>query len=412
MTEIIILGCLSLAMGLLGYAALRRRYLLGLYALCYSVPFLGLSRALWADQVIIWPIGNYTFDDSAEIVFRLSVMWLTGLCGMLGTLLSISLVPKIRLGNLKLIAYDEIDVKVVAWLFFALSILYISVRVLYADKALGAFTGVESFAIYSIIVFFAYALRSRKRKLLAAGLTLAIFYSYANSRTGDRDFVVLLIAMILGAMYLYSELITLRKLSFVILGMATLLGAGIYVSMERLNVAITESSISQYFLYNSWNAIILPVIDQLTNHWNGDHTRFGQTYVDMLLSAAPSPVYAYFGMVKPIALNNPADWYYIVGLGGMHAAGVGFENFGLPGVFIDAAVSMLLVRLLDQANYTDSYLRYLTYMLCAASVMHWLWYGAIYMLNAMVFVGSLAALLITVSICRQLLLKFTLPLRN
>jgi hypothetical protein len=105
----------------------------------------------------------------------------------------------------------------------------------------------------------------------------------------------------------------------------------------------------------------------------------------MFLSLAPSPIYSAFGVAKPIMVDNPALWYYITGLGGIHVAGVAFENFGLFGVFLNGFISVSFLRMIDSRCRDDDFLRIFLYMLCAASVMHWVWYGEIYLLNSLVF---------------------------
>jgi oligosaccharide repeat unit polymerase len=221
--------------------------------------------------------------------------------------------------------------------------------------------------------------------MIATSSILVLAYCVANAMTGDRDFVVLVVAYILGLMFRYNQFIKLRTLLFVAAFMALLLISGVVVSMSRMDVDLTSDNITQYFLFNSWNAIILPLVQQLTNFWDGEHLRYGQTYLDMFLSLAPSPFYSAFGLEKPIMLDNPALWYYITGLGGIHVAGVAFENFGLFGVFLNGFISMCFLRLIDSRCREDDFLRLFLYMLCAASVMHWVWYGEIYLLNSLVF---------------------------
>lgn len=405
MTELVILFCLILFLALLCFCAFTKRYLVALYALCYSVPFLGLIRGIWTTQVVLWPIGNYSFDVSATITERLTEVWCVGLVGSLSALLFFCKKQAFIIAPQRLFSVELKDVKIIAWFFFIVSVVYILFRLRYAEEVLGVFTGVESFAICSIVVFFAYSLLMQKKSLLLLSAALIVAYAYANALTGDRDFIVLVVGVTMGSLFYYHKYINFKVLLLVAAVMILLMGGGVYVSMERMNVPVTEENIAQYFLFNSWNAIILPVVDQLTNHWNGDHMRYGQTYADMFMSLAPSPFYSYFDLVKPISQDNPASWYYIFGLGGMHAAGVAFENFGLPGVFIDTALSTVLLRLLDRRGESRSYLRYLLYMLCAASVMHWLWYGAMYILNALVFYLFLAGMCISVGVCRQFLIR-------
>jgi oligosaccharide repeat unit polymerase len=218
-----------------------------------------------------------------------------------------------------------------------------------------------------------------------ASVVLVMSYCVANAMTGDRDFVVLVVAYILGLMFRYNKFVKLKVLLLITAFLVFVLVSGVLVSMSRMDVDLTSDNITQYFLFNSWNAIILPLVQQLTSFWDGEHLRYGQTYLDMFLSLAPSPIYSAFGVEKPIMVDNPALWYYITGLGGIHVAGVAFENFGLFGVFLNGFISVCFLRLIDSRCRDDDFLRIFLYMLCAASVMHWVWYGEIYLLNSLVF---------------------------
>lgn len=385
MIEIGILACFLIWIGSLLYSVSARRYLVALYLLCYSVPFLGLVRGMWAEQVVLWPIGNYTFDVDASIVARLTCVWAFGLVGSIGAMTFFNLVERLSVTGPRLLLVELKAVRYWAWFFFYVSLCYVMARTLMPEKVFAVFTGIESFAVCAILVFFSYALLSGRFWPLAASLMLAFGYAYANIRTGDRDFVVLFVAMMLGGLFYWSRYIVFKSLMLIGLLAVGVLASGVYVSMVRMDVPMTEENISQYLLFNSWNAIILPMVDQLTNHWYGDHLKYGKTYFDMIASMAPSPIYTYFGAIKPITLDNPADWYYIYGLGGMHAAGVGFENFGLIGVVLDVFFGVVFLLLLDRRSEEHSYLRYLLFMLVSASIMHWLWYGAMYMLNMLMF---------------------------
>lgn len=385
MIEIGILACFLTWIGLLLYSVSARRYLVALYLLCYSVPFLGLVRGMWAEQVVLWPIGNYTFDVDASIVARLTCVWSLGLAGSVGAMAFSNLVERLSVTGPRLLLLELKAVRYWAWFFFCVSLCYVAARALMPEQVFAVFTGVESFAVCAILVFFSYALLLGRFWPLVASLLLAFGYAYANIRTGDRDFVVLFVAMMLGGLFYWSRYIAFKSLMLIGVLAVGVLASGVYVSMVRMDVPMTEENISQYLLFNSWNAIILPMVDQLTNHWYGDHLKYGKTYFDMIVSMAPSPIYTYFGAIKPITLDNPADWYYIYGLGGMHAAGVGFENFGLAGVVLDVFFGVVLLLLLDRRSEEHSYLRYLLFMLISASVMHWLWYGAMYMLNMLMF---------------------------
>ena len=384
---VILLVSLSLLILLLsGCLCLKaRRYLVALYTVCYSVPFLGLTSCFWSETVILWPIGGYEFYLDDPLVFRLALVWFLGVTGALVAYLFSLLMPAYKTTTERTSFFSPMDFKLAGILFFGVSIFFILFRLLNSDAMLATFAGVESVVVFSIIMVSALALAYPSRFMFLISAMLVISYCVANAMTGDRDFVVLVVAYILGMMFRYRHLIELKILALVTCLMLFLLATGVIVSMSRMDVELTSNNIAQYFLFNSWNAIILPLVEQLTDFWGGEHLRYGQTYLDMFLSLAPSPIYSALGVDKPIVVDNPALWYYITGLGGIHVAGVAFENFGLSGVFLNGFISICFLRLIDAQCRNDDFLRFFLYMLCSASVMHWVWYGEIYLLNALVF---------------------------
>jgi len=392
--------CLVILIAQCVICAVSKKYLIALYAVCYSVPFLGLLSCLWSDTVTLWPIGNYDFSLDDPFVFRLSLVWLLGVIGGAAAYALSSLMPTIKFRSGDSRVFSEVDFKLAGALFFSLCAALIAYRFVNIDSMIEAFTGTESLMIFSIIAVVALALvyPSRLAAISAIGLVLA--YCAANAMTGDRDFVVLIVACVLGVMFRYNRLINFKVLLFVAALMSLLLVSGVLVSMVRQDVNLTSDNVTQFFLFNSWNAIILPLVQQLTGFWDGEHLRYGQTYLDMFLSLAPSPIYSLFGMEKPITSDNPALWYYITGLGGIHAAGVAFENFGLFGVFLNGFISVCFLRLIDSSCRDGDYLQTFLYMLCASSVMHWLWYGEMYLFNALFFYLMALGLFLAVKIVR------------
>jgi len=366
---------------------ISKKYLVALYAVCYSVPFLGLVSSLWGDTVTLWPvpIGAYSFYLDDPFVFKLSLVWFLGVTGGLTAYLLALLVPAGNSSPRRNAFFSPMDFKLAGLLFLALSFFFVSLRLINVDAMLEMFAGVEALVVFSIIAVTAMAFAYPSRYMLTLSTLLVLAYSVANAMTGDRDFVVLVVAYVLGLMYRYSHLIKLKTLLCVAAFMVVVLSSGVIVSMVRMDVDLTTDNIEEFFLYNSWNAIILPLVEQLTSFWDGEHLRYGQTYLDMFLSLAPSPVYTAFDVVKPITLDNPAYWYFITGMGGIHAAGVAFENFGLFGVFLNGFITVCFFRFVDSRWRDNDFLQLFLYMLCAASIMHSVWYGEISLLNAMVF---------------------------
>ncbi len=336
------------------------------------------------------------------MVFRLSLVWFLGVVGgLLAYLLSL-LLPLINLYPRRTVFFTAMDFKLAGKIFLALSVFFIVFRFVNADAMLEMFAGIESVVVFSIVAITALSFAYPSRLMLMMSAMLVISYCVANLMTGDRDFVVLVVACMLGLMFRYKEFVKFKTLLLVAVLMAMLIVIGVVASMSRMDVELTPGNIAQYVSFNSWNAIILPLVQQLTSVWDGEQLRYGKTYLDMFLSLAPSPLYTAFGLEKPITVDNPALWYYITGLGGIHVAGVAFENFGLLGVFLNSFISVSFLRLIDSRCRDDDFLRIFLYMLCAASVMHWVWYGEIYLLNSLVFYMASLGLFFSIKLVRVL----------
>jgi hypothetical protein len=385
MVILLVSTCLLILLVQIILCLISKKYLVALYAVCYSVPFLGLVSSLWSDTVTLWPIGDYSFYLDEQFVFRLSLVWFLGVAGGLTAYLLGLLVPAENSSSSRNAFFSPLDFKLAGLVFLSVSVFFVLFRLINVEAMLVMFAGVEAVVVFSIIAVTALAFAYPSWYMLTFSALLVLAYSVANAMTGDRDFVVLVVAYVLGLMFRYSHLIKFKTLLCVAAFMLVVLSSGVIVSMVRMDVDLTTDNIEQFFLFNSWNAIILPLVQQLTGSWDGEHLRYGQTYLDMFLSLAPSPIYTAFGVVKPITVDNPAYWYFITGMGGIHAAGVAFENFGLFGVFFNGFISVCFLRFVDSGWRDQDFLQLFLYMLCAASVMHWVWYGEISLLNAMVF---------------------------
>jgi hypothetical protein len=385
MVILLVSTCLLILVVQIILCLISKKYLVALYAVCYSVPFLGLVSSLWSETVTLWPLGDYSFYLDDLFVFRLSLVWFLGVAGGLTAYLLGLLVPAGNASSRCNAFLSPMDFKLAGLVFLSVSVFFVLFRLINVEAMLEMFAGVEAVVVFSIIAVTALAFAYPSWYMLTLSTLLVLAYSAANAMTGDRDFVVLIVAYVLGLMFRYSDLIKFKTLLCVAAFMLVVLSSGVIVSMVRMDVDLTSDNIEQFFLFNSWNAIILPLVQQLTGFWDGEHLRYGQTYLDMFLSLAPSPIYTAFGVVKPITVDNPAYWYFITGMGGIHAAGVAFENFGLFGVFFNGFISVCFLRFVDSRWRDGDFLQLFLYMLCAASVMHWVWYGEISLLNALVF---------------------------
>ena len=117
---VILLVSLSLLILLLsGCLCLKaKRYLVALYTVCYSVPFLGLTSCFWSETVILWPIGGYEFYLDDPLVFRLALVWFLGVTGALVAYLFSLLMPAYKTTTERTSFFSPMDFKLAGILFF------------------------------------------------------------------------------------------------------------------------------------------------------------------------------------------------------------------------------------------------------------------------------------------------------
>jgi len=139
-------------------------------------------------------------------------------------------------------------------------------------------------------------------------------------------------------------------------------------------------------LSGTWSAVLLTPLSVAGDHIYGLlNLKWGQDYLDMLLSIIPGFLADAIGYVRPIDGNQGPAWEMRYGLGGTHASVVPFINFSMLGVFLIptlwswffANVEKSTLRLLNVPKL--SFL--LTFTMAAP---HWLWYGEKSAINALV----------------------------
>lgn len=95
MVILLVSMCLLILLTQCVLCLISKKYLVALYAVCYSVPFLGLVSCLWGETITLWPIGDYSFYLDDLLVFRLSLVWFLGVAGgLIGYLLSLLIPPR------------------------------------------------------------------------------------------------------------------------------------------------------------------------------------------------------------------------------------------------------------------------------------------------------------------------------
>jgi hypothetical protein len=139
-------------------------------------------------------------------------------------------------------------------------------------------------------------------------------------------------------------------------------------------------------LYGTWTGVMLTPLSVAGDYLqNILPMKYGEDYMNFILSIPPGFLSDAVGYVRPIdASSGPAfDMKY--GLGGNHAVTVPFMNFRIYGVFFIITIwSYLLTKFEKKAtnHLTTRSLTFLSTFVVIAP--HWLWYGEKYIMNAVI----------------------------
>ncbi len=136
----------------------------------------------------------------------------------------------------------------------------------------------------------------------------------------------------------------------------------------------------------TWSAVLLTPLSVAGDHIYGLlNLKWGQDYLDLLLSVIPGFLADAIGYVRPLNGEQGPAWEMRYGIGGTHASVVPFINFSMLGVFLIptlwswffANVEKSTLRLINVPK-----LSFLVTFTMAAP--HWLWYGEKSAINALV----------------------------
>jgi hypothetical protein len=164
-----------------------------------------------------------------------------------------------------------------------------------------------------------------------------------------------------------------------------LVSLGSLIAIMRMDVDINLSDFIIYLYYNSWTATIQPVLLMMEAEYEIGPTLFGKSYFDLMISVIPTFIYLFFDQQKPITIDNPAAWFFVQGMGGMHAVGVAWRNFGLFGVFLQCTLVVSLLSRLERVLIAKkSFWTQFFYLVVASQLMHTIWYSLINIINGLV----------------------------
>lgn len=366
-------------------------FLPAFFVLCYMLPFLPLLAAPLGIDVVFWTGERFVYAaDSAEIS-RMQQIWLSSSVGVILGLMVSRLRVRRSVGphSQQAIAQHAVpSFAVLGWhraaLIFLVSAGLISLRFSTGSGTEDeVVTGYELIVCLMLLLCWTLVIHTAKKPYFFITGCLTIAYVWSQVQTGDRDFFLIIIALALrmGAMRSGAR----GMLAIGALGLILVL-AGAVISMTRLDVDLTAAGLFEYMAFNSWNATILPVLLMVEGEANGGALLYGKTYLDLILSVPPSPIFSLFGIEKPIQADNPAFWFFIPGLGGMHVVGVALRNFDLVGVALQSFLFVLVLAVLERRlRGAHNPWKTLLYLYVSGAMMHTIWYGFISIMNTLIF---------------------------
>ncbi|MBS0545204.1 MAG: hypothetical protein JSR40_15885 [Proteobacteria bacterium] len=366
-------------------------FLPAFFLLCYMLPFLPLLAAPLGMDVVFWTGERFVYAaDSAE-VSRMQQIWLSSSVGViLGLMVSRLRVRRsVAKHSQQTVAQHAVSsFAVLGWhraaLIFLVSAGLISLRLSTGSGTENeVVTGYELIVCLMLLLCWTLVIHTANKAYFFITGCLTLTYVWSQVQTGDRDFFLVIIALALRMGAIRSG--ARGMLAIGALGLILVL-AGAVISMVRLDVDLTAAGLFEYMAFNSWNATILPVLLMVEGEANEGGLLYGKTYLDLILSVPPSPIFSLLGIEKPIQADNPALWFFIPGLGGMHVVGVALRNFDLVGVVLQSFLFVLVLAVLERRlREAHNPWKTLLYLCVSGAMMHTIWYGFISIMNTLVF---------------------------
>jgi hypothetical protein len=136
----------------------------------------------------------------------------------------------------------------------------------------------------------------------------------------------------------------------------------------------------------TWSAVLLTPLSVAGDHIYGLlRLKWGQDYLDLLLSIIPGFLADAIGYVRPLNANQGPAWEMRYGIGGTHASVVPFINFSMLGVFLIPTLWSWFFASVEKLTLRRINVPKLSFLVTfAMAAPHWLWYGEKSAINALV----------------------------
>jgi len=145
-------------------------------------------------------------------------------------------------------------------------------------------------------------------------------------------------------------------------------------------------------VHGTWSAVLLTPLSVAGDYLGGGlRLKWGEDYLNYLLSLPPGFVADWVGYQRPIDGWHGPAWEMRYGIGGTHAVVVPFMNFRATGVVLIVALWGYIVSVCERRTSSGRSVRKVA--LWGTLVMvapHWFWYGDKYFINAMIIWWSVS----------------------
>jgi len=203
----------------------------------------------------------------------------------------------------------------------------------------------------------------------AAGVTQRRGFTIPWHKIAGTVFVLLMVSMVVGV---------LRS------GLA---GVSASEALDVIMALYYSDTIGLNNLFTgTWSAVLLTPLSVAGDHIYGLlNLKWGQDYLNLLLSSIPGFLADAIGYLRPIDSNQGPAWEMRYGIGGTHATVVPFMNFSILGVFLITALWSWFFSRIERSTLRRVDVVRLSFLVTfAMAAPHWLWYGEKSGINALV----------------------------
>ena len=424
--------------------------------LCYALPFIHIIPYIWFDfnldsPLLMWGLRPRPYMDDKTVIELMSLIGTVGATGLaLGiffgmgnsdTKISLTTFAQRRTNFRTLpsaiymlwlatavilawfiapretvftLAYTQSDSISQNWNFSSLSVISITFfAYALSDAIIDSHARRSQIKKYSFLFALSYVvvwfelLRGSREFLPFVVAAILMYYGWGssidnrNKHQNKSNLNIFLIIMFGSVIFVISFIV--GKLRFGLVGFTV-------ADATKLLFELYDSGSIGFdnILSGTWSAVLLTPFSISVDYVNSVvPLKYGQTYLDLLLSLPPGFLTDLIGFQRPIdSLHGPA-WEMTYGMGGTHAVVNPFTNFGIIGVFLFMAILGLLFTVLEKRYSKSITVVNLTFFeVVTAGSPKWLWYGEKYIINLLIvwwLLSFLYRLLISLRINRSVL---------